>query len=128
VLIFLVPWTALLIGTIGVLAVNVPAKGGLIPFAVILMVELFASYCLMLTVAIITESEPWAISAMVFGNLFLQAFLFGVARIPSIARGMQSSHAIWGQTEALFLVGEVAVILLFIGITFFVQGRKTDFL
>ena len=128
VTIFLVPWTALVAGTIGVLAGSPRVPIGMIPFAVIVLTELFASYCLTLAVAIVTESEGWTIGAIVFGNLFLQGFLYFVARIRSIAGPMGGPHLVWSRDASFLFVGEIGVILLLLGITFYVQSRKTDFL
>ena len=78
--------------------------------------------------AIVTESEGWTIGAIVFGNLFLQGFLYAVARIPSIAGPMGGPHLVWSRAVSVLLLGEIGVILLLLGITFYVQSKKTDFL
>lgn len=126
-LIFLVPWTAMLIGTIAVIAGRTAIPDGLIPFAAIVLVEILASSCLILAVALVSESQVWAIGAIVFGNLFFQGFLYYVSHIPSIADAMKGERVVWGSAEIMLLVGEVAVIGLILGLTFFLQSRKTDF-
>jgi ABC-2 type transport system permease protein len=127
VLIVFLPWAALALGTIGEFAAS-PKAQGLIPFAVITLTELLVSYSLMLAVAIITESEGWTIGMIVAGNLFLQGFLYVVSHIPSIGGNMGGGHAVWSQPAILILLGELAAIPLILGLTYYVQSKKTDFL
>jgi ABC-2 type transport system permease protein len=127
--IFAAPWLALTAGTIVILAAGTAPMRAIIPFAVLVLVELMASYCLMLTVAIVSESQGWTIAAMVTGNLFLQVFLYYVSRVPSIAQGMKSSSGpVWDSASVLLLSVEVAAIVLMMVLTFVLQGRKRDFL
>jgi ABC-2 type transport system permease protein len=125
-LIFLLPWTALLIATLALF--TMANAGGIIPFTLLLVTEIFASYCLLLSVALVSESQNWAIGAMVFGNLFLQAFMYWVSHIPSIARTMKGHVAVWSPAVVTILAVEIAIILLLLGATFFFQARKTDFI
>ena len=127
VLIVLVPWLALALGTIGEFAIN-PKAHGMIPFVVITLTELFVGYSLMLAVAIVTESEGWTIGMIVAGNLFLQAFLYVVSHIPSIGRNMGGTRAVWSGPVLLILLCELAAIPLILALTYYVQSKKTDFL
>jgi len=126
-LIFLVPWLALSLGTFAVIAGRAGVPDGLIPFATLLLVEIFAGYCLLLAVALVSESQGWAIGAIVFGNLFFQGFMYHVSHVPSIAAAMKGDGIRWSQTAVTLLLAEFAVIVLLLGLTFFFQGRKTDF-
>lgn len=127
VLIVFVPWLALALGTIGVLG-SPKGPHGLIPFAVIILTELFVSYSLTLAVAIVTESEGWTIGMIISGNLFLQGFLYVVARMPGIGGNMGGTRAVWSEPAVLLLLCELAAIPLILGLTYYVQSRKTDFL
>ncbi|MEP7010254.1 MAG: ABC-2 transporter permease [Acidobacteriota bacterium] len=127
-LIFLVPWLTLLIGSFVVIAVKPGLPDGLIPFTAIILLELFASSVLILSVALVSESQNWTIGAIVFGNLFFQGFLYTVSHLPSIAQTMKGSRIVWSPAALTLLVGEVAAIALMVGSTFWLQSRKTDFL
>jgi ABC-2 type transport system permease protein len=127
-LIVLVPWLALSLGTFAVIAGRAGVPDGLLPFAALLLVEIFAGYCLLLAVALVGESQGWAIGAIVFGNLFFQGFMYHVSHIPSIAATMKGDGVRWSQPAVTLLLAEFAVIVLLLGLTFFFQGRKTDFL
>ena len=126
-LIFLVPWLALSLGTFAVIAGRAGVPDGLIPFAALLLVEIFAGYCLLLAVALVSESQGWAIGAIIFGNLFFQAFMYYVSHHPAIAAAMKGDGIHWSQPAVTLLLGEFAVIVLLLGLTFFFQARKTDF-
>ena len=86
------------------------------------------SSVLILAVALVTESQGWAIGAIVFGNLLLQAVMYYVSHIPSVAAAMKGPRIVWDQPVVTLLLAEVAVILLLLGLTFWLQSRKTDFI
>lgn len=123
--IFLVPWTALTAGILILFGMGAP---GMIPLATLTLVELFASYCVILMVAIVTESQGWSISVMAALNLFLQAFLYSVSRMPSVAQSIKTKVAIWDEASITILVAMIVLSMLCIGLAFVLQARKKDFL
>ena len=127
-LIFLVPWLTLTGGALLLLGTEGARSGALIPFTLIILMELMAAYVLVLTVAIVTESQGWTIGVLVVTNLFFQGFLYWVSHLPSIASGMKGRGAVWNQTAVTLLVVEVAVVLVLIAMAFVLQARKRDFL
>ena len=60
---FLVLWAAIAIGVLGTLA-RTGIFGGIIPFGVVVALEPFVVFCLLLSVAIVMESEMWAMLTM----------------------------------------------------------------
>ena len=125
-LIFLIPWSAILIAALALFTIG--NAGGVIPFMVLVVTYLFAAYTLLLAVAIVSESQSWAVGAMVFGNLVLQAFFYGITHNPSVARTMKGHAAVWSPTAVTILAVEIALILLLLGGTFYFQARKKDFI
>jgi ABC-type Na+ efflux pump permease subunit len=125
---FLMPWTALIAATLAVLVRRSAETRALIPFTTLTVVELFAAFALLLFVAVTTESQAWTIGVMVASNLFFQAYLYSVTRLPAIARGMKAGHAVWSSTVLSVLGIEIAVIVSLLVLTFVVRSRKTDFL
>jgi ABC-type transport system involved in multi-copper enzyme maturation permease subunit len=123
---FIVPWALLSLATL--LMIGFSGGSGLTPYAAIVLTELLAAFCLVLSVAIVTESQGWTIGVMVATNLFLQGFLYYVSHLPSIGRTMIGKVAIWNATAIAFIAAEVALAALFLTITYFIQSRKTDFL
>ncbi|HEX3580255.1 MAG TPA: ABC-2 transporter permease [Thermoanaerobaculia bacterium] len=126
--IFAVPWLLLSGGVMVVLANGGPKMRAVIPFSAALLGEMFASFVLLLTVAIVTESQAWTVSAMVAGNLFLQGFMYYVARIPSMARGLNGNGVTWGPAAITLLIAEALAVAAMVSVTFFLQRRKRDFL
>jgi len=127
-LIFLVPWTAIVFGTFAVIAGNASIPDGLIPFTALLLVELFASYTLILAVALVSESQGWTIVAMVLCNLFLQYFMYAVSHTQDIGSTMTGPSIVWSGTALTLLLVELSAIGLCLGATFFFQSRKRDFI
>lgn len=127
-LIFLFPWLALLVGSFAVIAGSAALPDGLIPFTAIVLLEIFASSVLILSVALVSESQNWTIGAIVFGNLFFQGFLYFVSHLPDIAQTMNGPRIVWSSAAVTLLAAEIATIALLVGLTFWLQSRKTDFL
>jgi len=127
-LIFLIPWLALVFGTLAVIGGRTAIEDGLIPFAAIILTWILVSYCLLLAVALVSESQSWAIGAMVVGNLAFQGVLYGVSHIPSIARTMKGDTIVWTPAAVTLIVAEGASVALLLALTFFFQNRKTDFI
>ncbi len=127
-LIVLLPWAAITLGGLALLAYPTGHSGGLIPFATVTLTEILAGSCLLLAVALVSESQNWTIGAMVVGNLFFQGFIYSVAHIPSIGAAMNGRTAIWSPTILTLLAAQAGAIVLFLGLTFFFQSRKTDFI
>ncbi|MEO6323756.1 MAG: ABC-2 transporter permease [Thermoanaerobaculia bacterium] len=126
-LIFLVPWIILTVGSFGVIAARAAVPDGLIPFVAIMLTEILASYCLILAVALVSESQGWTIAAIIAGNLSLQAFMYTASHNVVIASTMKTNTIVWSRPALLFLLGLLVAIVLMLGLTFFFQSRKKDF-
>jgi ABC-2 type transport system permease protein len=127
-LLFLLPWAALAAGTVLVILSRASIPDGMLPFAVILLVELLAGYVLVLGVALVSESSAWTVGTMVLGNLFVQGFMYVTARLPGIAPTMPTERIVWTPTAVLLLGAELAAVALILLVTWRLQARKTDFL
>jgi ABC-2 type transport system permease protein len=127
-LILFIPWAILTFGCLAVLAGRTGLPGGLIPFGAIALTELLASSCLLLLVALATESQGWTIGVMVTCNLVFQGFLYWVSHIPSIAGTMNRKAAVWSPAAVTLLLSEIGVIGVALGLCFYFQSRKTDFI
>ncbi len=127
-LIFLVPWTAMVLGAIAVILARGGVPDGLLPYTVLTLTVIFVNYCIVLCGALVSESIGWTIGVMVACNLGFQAFIHTVSKIPSIAATIEGPIVVW-TADALGVLGaEIAAIVLLIGATYWLQSRKTDFL
>jgi ABC-2 type transport system permease protein len=126
--IFIAPWTLLLLATLGVIASNASLPDGLIPYAVLLMGEMFVGYVIVLAVAIVSESQAWAIGAIVATNLLFQGCLYGFSNLPGLAGTLERDAIHWSPLVFAILGGELVVVVGLLALTLFLQGRKTHFL
>lgn len=126
-LIFMVPWTVLVLGTWLVISVTAIPEG-LLPFAVLVFVQMLAGYVLALAAAIITETQGWVVVALIAANLFFQFFLYSVSHIKAIADNMKAATTSWTEPALLVLLAQVVAIVGMLALTFYVQGRKKDFI
>jgi hypothetical protein len=127
-LIFLVLWTALVADLVATILLTHWLPHGLVPFAVIMSVEILMSTCLVTTVAVTTESQNWTVGATQVGVLTLNGLGWWIASLPGIRGTMGGTTIQWSGTATALLAGELALIALMIAITFFVQSRKTNFI
>jgi ABC-2 type transport system permease protein len=122
---FVVLWLAIAIGVVGPIA---RAGSGALPLALVAALAPFVGFCLLLAVAIVMESEAWATTTMGVCNVSY-SFWFVLSRVPGLRnQDLRSPVAVWSQPVLLILATEIAVILLAIGLTFYIQSKKTDFI
>jgi hypothetical protein len=93
-----------------------------------ILLEILLGFCLILAVALMTESQAWTIGAVVVSNLALQGFMAFVSNLPGVASTIRGSSIVWDNTSILIVVAEFMVMLVLLGVTFYVQFRKTDFI
>jgi ABC-2 type transport system permease protein len=89
----------MLAGSLALIVVS-PAIHGFFAFAIIMAVEILLSTCLMIAVALVTESKGWTISAMVVGNLAINVVGYLVAHIPGIKDGLFGTAIYWNSGDA----------------------------
>jgi ABC-2 type transport system permease protein len=126
-LIFVPFWLTIVAGSVA-LIVAAPVIHGFFAFAIIMAVEILVSTCLMIAVALVSESKGWAISAMVVGNVALNIVGYLVAHIPGIRDGMFGTVIQWRPAATISLIVEFALIALMLGGAFYFQSRKKDFI
>jgi ABC-2 type transport system permease protein len=126
-LIFIPFWLTLVAGSLA-LILAAPVSHGLFAFTAIMAVEILVNTCLMIAVALVTESKGWTISAMVAGNLAINVVGYIVAHIPGISEGMFGTTIVWRPAATISLAIEFALIAMLLGGAFFIQSRKRDFI
>lgn len=124
---FLLPWITLFLGTIGVI-LSGPLPDGLIPMAVVMLIEILLNICLMLSVALISESNGWTIGALMVGNVGFNIILFYLANQTSMGANMQSPVAVWTPLVFGLIAFEVLLMVALLSLTVLVLGRKTSFI
>jgi len=127
-LIFLVLWTVMLVDILATILLAPGFPHGLIPFVVIMSVEILMSTCLVTAVAVTTESQGWTVGVAQVGALSLNWIGWWIVRFPDIGGAMRSATVRWSGTATALLSTELAAIALLLAITFFIQARKKDFI
>ena len=126
--IYFIVWLLLVATTIGVIVYSQHLPNGLIPLALIILVELMVAFILVLATALISESEIWSIVVLSITNVGVSLFIFLIANIKGIHLFIEGPVAIWNST-ALTIIGiELFIGLLIIAITFYLQSHKKDFI
>jgi ABC-type transport system involved in multi-copper enzyme maturation permease subunit len=124
---FIALWLVIAGGAVGTVW-RAGVFGGVIPVALVAALSPFVAFALILFVAIVFESEVWAIVATAATNVSYSFLWFFLLRIPGIVDGLKSPVAIWSRPLLVILAGESAAIVVIIALTFFIQSRKRDFI
>src|SRR5262249_51892516 len=124
---FLVPWLTLLIAAVVLIETRGIVPPGTIPITLILALMPFIGLCIMTGAALIGESEGWGIAANVACNSSYGLIWFFMSRVPGLMADVKSSVPVWNPTVLRFLGGELGLIVIILGLTFYIQSRKRDF-
>lgn len=128
VLIFGSVWTLLLLGSLTIILTRGDLPDGLTAYAIIVLTEIAVSNCSILAVAMATQSLPWTIGIMVFGNLVFNGFVFEMFRDPSFAAATESPGIVWPPEALSLLLAEIVGILVLLGIAYVISIRRRDVL
>jgi hypothetical protein len=123
---FFVPWlvlTAASLLMIGMTAI----PDGLIPVVLGVSVYLLAYYCVLLGVAIATESQLWPGAVILVGNVSLNFVIALLFRMPSTGGNVRTDIIVWGGDILATLAIEAIVGALALTLAIAHQSRKKDF-
>lgn len=124
---FLVPWVTLVITAVVLIQTRGIVPPGAIPIALILAGMPFVGLCILTGAALIGESEGWGIAANLACNSSYGLVWHFMTRVPGLMADVKSPVPVWNATVLKFLGGELGLIVLILGLTFFIQFRKRDF-
>ena len=127
-LMFLVPWLLLLVCALALTTTGNTIPQGAIPMVVIMALLPLIGFSVILAVAIVSESEGWAIAATVVCNSTYGIAWYLITKTPSLTVNWTRHVAIWDQTVLRLLFAEFGSVALMISLTFFLQSRKRDFI
>jgi len=124
---FLALWLPITIGMIGT-AAAAGMFGGFIPLMVVAALAPFAGFALFVAVAIVTESETWAMTTMAACNVSYSLVWIFLARVPGLLHDLAGPVAVWRPQLVWTITVEGAVTVLSFALTFYLQAKKTDFI
>mgnify|MGYP001558662857 CR=1 FL=1 len=122
---FLVPWVVLTVGVVALTALSGQPQGP-IPFFVVMMTFFLGNFCLLLALVVNTKSELAAIAGVLITNVSVTLFLVQVGRLPGVAEHRLGAAAVWSPAILTVLGVELALILLSLGLAFYLPSRKKD--
>jgi ABC-2 type transport system permease protein len=126
-IIFLVPWLIVSVGALLVLLLP-GATHGLLPFTAIMAVEMLVTTCLIISAGVVTESQAWVTVAILCSSLGINILGYVFAHLHGISAYMFGMTVRWTATAWTVLIAELLMVPLLLGMTFYIQSRKTDFL
>ena len=126
-IIFLIVWVPLTAGALGVLLLP-GATHGLVPFTAIMAAEMLVTTTLIVVAGIITESQAWTTAGIFCSSLGINILGYVFAHVRSISMYMWGTRVHWSSTAWIILICELLTVALLLGVTFYIQSRKTDFL
>lgn len=123
-----VAWVVLTTATLAVIAFKPHLSNGLMPIALIVLIQLFVSFLLVLGTSLVTGSEKWTIVVTTFTNISVSLFMFWVGSFDGIYEHLNGGVAVWNSTVMTVIAVEVALALFLVAGTFYLQSRKKDFI
>jgi ABC-2 type transport system permease protein len=125
---FLVPVLVLASAALSLNVAFDPPPNGEIPVTVAMLGLFIANFCFLVALLIITGAEFWAVAGIVATNLTIPLFMNAVYRLPGIAEHVQGPVAVFSPTIFTILSAEAAVAVLSLGLAFYIQSRRKDFI
>ena len=125
---FLVPWLTLLISALVLIETRHAMPQGIIPMLLILAMLPLIGFCLISATALVGESEGWLMAASILCNSSYWFVWYLLARIPSLTADWTGPVAVWNPATVIVLSAEVGSIAFIVGVTFFFQSRKRNFI
>ena len=123
---FVVPWTALTVTTLVVIDVTA-IPNGVVPFWMAVLVYLLAYYCVLLGVAIVSDSTGWHVTAITAGNLSVNFLIPFLLSLPSVVEHRTGPMAVWTPDMVAIIGIELAVGLLALCAAVYIRSRAADF-
>ena len=125
---FLFSWVILLAGALYAITSRPAIPRGVIPMLFVLVGLVFIGFCIIVAAAIIGESEAWTNPATILANSSYGIGWYLIVRIPAVNKDLKSPTVVWSPIMLNFLTIEFVLIAMILGLTFYLQSRKRDFI
>jgi ABC-2 type transport system permease protein len=125
---FFVPWLALVVCALSLIASRSDIPHGIIPLTLVLAGLALVGFCAIDCVAIVTESEGPIVGTTIVCNSSYGVGWYFIANMPAIKHDLTSHVAVWSPAILKGLTLEFALIALMLSITFYLQSRKQEFI
>jgi ABC-2 type transport system permease protein len=125
---FLLSWVILLAGALYAITSRPAIPHGVIPMLFVLVGLVFVGFCVIVAAAMVGETEAWTNPAVILSNSTYGIGWYLIVRIPAVNRDLRSPTAVWSPIMVNFLTIEIVLIAMILGLTFYLQSRKRDFI
>ena len=125
---FLIPWLTLLVSALILIETRHAIPHGIIPILLILAMLPLVAFCLISAAALVGESEGWLIGVSILCNSSYWFVWYLLARTPSLSANWAGPVAVWNTAAITVLSVELGSIAFIVGLTFFFQSRKRNFI
>ncbi len=125
---FLVLWLTLLVSALVLIKTRHVVPQGTIPILLILAMLPLIGFCLISATTMVGESEGWLVGASIVCNSSYWSVWYLLARIPSFTANWTGPVAVWNAAAIIVLSAELGSIAFIVGLTFFFQSRKRNFI
>jgi ABC-2 type transport system permease protein len=127
VTIYLVPFT-LVVGGSAFLILFTPLPDGLLVWSLLIYGFLAMIFFVSLCAALVLEAEGWNIFVQLGLSTMISPFMMGIGMVEPIGTHIKTNNIVWSLPAIGILLAQVAVAALAIGLTSWLQRRKTSFL
>ena len=125
---FLVSWAAFVVAGATFILSRPDIPNGIIPVMLILAALTLIGFCVVAGAALVSESEGCSIAATIVCNSLYGVASYFIIFNPAIHGDLKSPVPVWSPIVLTILAWEIAAIALILGITFYLQSRKRDFI
>jgi hypothetical protein len=120
-------WLAIVVSAVLIIDISALPDGHL-PMAILCSLEILVATSLLLSIGILSGSEPITIISMVTLNLLFNAFLFFMASIPEIGGNIGGDIASFPPIVITIIGVEIALIIAVTLVTLGIKSRQACFL
>jgi hypothetical protein len=125
---FTVSWLLLSAGALALAAFDPDVPDGLLPYAVLLCVYLFANYAVVLCAGLHLRAEGPMTAVVVVTNMGVTVFMFTVGATPALNDHMFGAAPVWNSAFWVTLAVELAVIAIALILPLLLAARRRDHL
>jgi ABC-2 type transport system permease protein len=123
---FAVPWLLLTLAAVVVIDRS-QLPNGMVPFLIAVLVYLLAYYCVLLGVAVVSDSAAVHATTITIGNVSINFLIPLLLGLPSVEQHRRTGSAVWTGDLAAIIGIEFAIGAAALGFALYVRSRATDF-
>ena len=124
---FLVMWLASSVAALVLIYAKDSIPDGIAPYTVLLCVFMLANFAAVLCGALHARTEAVTSAVIIVTNMGVSIFMFTVGPLPGIQEHMWAAAPVWSPTFWTVLGCELAALIVFFTLPFFLAARRRDF-